>query len=83
MLLKWNEMSSFNKLETTITADDAGASAQTKAVVALACRIIQRNSGTQHLQVDDIDVYTDLKRQATNSSAVSTLPAGHICRGGK
>ena len=75
-------MSTFNKLETTITADDAGASATTKKVVALACRIIQRNSQSQHLQVDDLDVYSDLKRQATNSTSASILPAGHICRGG-
>lgn len=75
-------MSAFNKLETTITADDGSASATTKKIVALAVRIIQRNSQTQHLQVDDLDVYADLKRQATNSSPISTLPAGHICRGG-
>lgn len=75
-------MSTFNKLESTITTDDAGASATTKKIVALACRIIQRNSQTQHLQIDDLDIYTDLKRQATQSSTASTLPTGHICRGG-
>lgn len=75
-------MSAFNKLETTITADDAGASATTKKVLALAIRIIQRNSQVQHLQVDDTDVYTDLKRQVNTPTAASTLPAGHICRGG-
>lgn len=75
-------MSAFNKLETTITSDDGSASATTKKIVALACRVIQRNSQSQHLQVDDTDIYTDLKRQATNSSPTSTLPAGHICRGG-
>lgn len=75
-------MSTANKLETTITADDAGAGATLKAMMAKACRLIQRNGATQHLQVDDLDVYNELKRQVTNSSPTSTIPAGHICRGG-
>lgn len=75
-------MSALNKLETTITSDDGSANATTKKILALACRVIQRNSQSQHLQVDDTDVYSELKRQATNSTAASTLPAGHICRGG-
>lgn len=75
-------MSAFNKLETTITADDGSASTQTKKIVALACRIIQRNSQSQHLQVDDTDIYSELKRQVNTPTAMSTIPAGHICRGG-
>lgn len=75
-------MSAFNKLESTITSDDGGASSQTKKVLALAVRIIQRNSQSQHLQVDDVDVYSELKRQINTPTAVSTIPAGHICRGG-
>ena len=75
-------MSAFNKLETTITADDGSASTQTKKVLALAVRIIQRNSQSQQLQVDDIDIYTDLKRQINTPNVISTIPAGHICRGG-
>ena len=72
-------MSTFNSLETTIAAETA---ATLQKIAAIAVRIIQRNASTQHLQVDDSAVYTDLKRQAANSGAVSTIPAGHICRGG-
>lgn len=71
-------MSSFNKLETQITADDGAAGTTLKGMMALACRALQRNAQTQHLTVDDIDIYNELKRQQTNSSPTSSLPANHI-----
>lgn len=73
-------MSTFNKLENTIAADDALANAQTKKILALMTRALQRNSHVQFLSVDDIDIYNEFKRQVTGSSPISTIPAGHIIR---
>lgn len=73
-------MSTSNKLETQITTDDGTAGATLKAMMAKACRLLQRNAATQHLQVDDLDIYNEIKRQVTNSSPTSTIPSGHICR---
>lgn len=74
-------MSTFNKLETQITTDDGSAGATIKKMLAIACRLLQRNRHSQFGTVDDIDIYNELKRQATNSSPTSSLPAGHIARG--
>lgn len=72
-------MSISNTLETTVAGE---AAATVQKIAILAVRILQRNTGTQHLNVEDTAIYADLKRQVLNTSPTSTLPAGHIGRGG-
>lgn len=70
-------MSAFNSLETLIAADDTnGTSTNFQKTVALAVRYLAENAQSQY-RIDDVTMYNELKRIATNSSPTTLVPATH------